>query len=109
MTAHYATKVRGIEMKTLDEIGIYEGDRIRIDIANKERYTSHCLTALNEQMGTVIVTSQAGRAYEPAYLVQFDSPVPAWYKHGLPVSFFWFPWEDIRKTFRKPNSADKGE
>lgn len=72
------------------------GDRVRIKIAQPERWVSGAVKALDNLEGTIeLIHPPPHRKGDIPILVAFDTPVPAWHANSLSHRAFHFAAEDL--------------
>lgn len=75
------------------------GQRVRVNIRDRQHYTFGCADKLDKATGTVErykARSSNGRNFDgPAALVTFDMPRETWWSGQSEVTAFWFPVEDL--------------
>jgi hypothetical protein len=75
--------------------------RVRVAIKNPNQWSKPAAERLNGVVGRTDSFSadsfNGDNSRGPAYLVQFDEPIPSWHWHsaGEPVREFWFAESDL--------------
>jgi len=73
--------------------------RVRVAIKDVDHYAKWCGETLQGAVGRVARVKENSccgtHGWGPAWLVEFDTPIPSWWEGGEPVTAFWFPPDDL--------------
>jgi len=87
------------EELAMNERKFTDGARVRVAIRNPASFANGAAETMNERAGRIEAFDPSSTNGDPwmshAYLVRFDEPVPSHWRHGSPLTAFWFAECDI--------------